>query len=82
MTEKGRANIRSVPELLRQIDGEPRILVFPLDYDLIKRSHQLGWDGEMHDRQIVATALQSGATAVLTTDSAIQSSGLVATIWD
>lgn len=82
MTEKGRANIRSVSDLFRQIDADPRIVIYPLTYDLIKRSHQLGWTGEMQDRQVVATALHSGAAAVLTADSAIQRSGLVAIIWD
>ena len=82
LAEKGRANIGSVADVLRKVSSDARIRVDSLDQDLSRRSYQLGWDGEMHDRQIVATALRAGSVAVLTTDSAIRDSGLVPTIWD
>jgi PIN domain nuclease of toxin-antitoxin system len=85
LIEKGRSKIGSVSQFLTQLRGDSRISVDPRDADLIERSCELGWDGEMHDRQVVATAVRAlergQAVSVLTTDAAIRNSGLVSTVW-
>jgi PIN domain nuclease of toxin-antitoxin system len=55
--ERGRSVIPSVSSLLADIDADPRITVVPLDRATLDRSFTLTSIGEMHDRQIVATAL-------------------------
>ena len=75
----------SLSDLLAAIDGDLRIMFIPLDRALIKRTTTLTAIGEMHDRQIVATALvlaaQGETVAVLTKDNNITMSGVVAVVW-
>ena len=80
LTQKGRINISSVDLVLGQISADARFRVDPLDYDLVERCWRLGWNGEMHDQMIIATALRAKAP-VLTVDTAIRGSRLVKTIW-
>jgi PIN domain nuclease of toxin-antitoxin system len=82
--ERGRVAL-SLSDLLAAIDKDPRIVLYPLDRQVIERSNGLTAIGEMHDRQIVATALvvsDRGETVrVLTKDSNITASGLVPVTW-
>src|SRR5205809_599959 len=56
IVEHGRCNIPSVTDLLADIDGDPRIVLIPLERETIDLSLTLTAIGEMHDRLIVATA--------------------------
>ena len=81
-----RATGLTVEQALAAIDGDPRIDVVPLDRAVVQKSNELTVIGEMHDRQIVATALlflEAGEEAtLLTRDENITASGLVPTIWE
>jgi hypothetical protein len=61
------------------------VTFYPLDETVLRKSEGLTAIPEMHDRQIVATALVLQDTdteaIILTRDSIIQSSGLVKTLW-
>jgi PIN domain nuclease of toxin-antitoxin system len=85
MVERNRVGIGPVEVILNRINADSRIVVDPLDRDLVERTARLGWRGEMHDRQIVCTALrlaESGDTVhVLTADAEIRASGLVPIVW-
>jgi PIN domain nuclease of toxin-antitoxin system len=85
VVERGRTSIPTVRALLADIDADPRIVVVPLDRAILDRSLTLLSINEMHDRQIVATALHfaSGSSIVplLTCDSNITSSGVVPIVW-
>jgi PIN domain nuclease of toxin-antitoxin system len=85
MVERGRSIIPSVAALLADVDADPRITLVPLDRDILDISLTLTAIGEMHDRQIVATALlrarMGGPVALVTRDVNITSSGLVPIIW-
>jgi len=79
--ERGKTAIPAVAALLADVDADPRIVVVPLDRAILNRSLTLPAISEMHDRQIVATALHvAGASSglpLLTCDPDISSSGLV-----
>jgi len=83
--ERGRTTIPSVAQFLADVDADPRILLVPLDRAILDRSLTLTTISEMHDRQIVATALiraKTGASVVLLTrDGNIAASGLVPVLW-
>lgn len=82
--ERGKVPL-ALPDLLAAIDSDPRLVFFPLDRALIERTTTLTAIGEMHDRQIVATALalaaQGETVAVLTKDNNITTSGIVPVVW-
>lgn len=82
--ERGKVKL-ALSLLLAAIDSDPRLTFVPLDRNIIERTTSLTSIIEMHDRQIVATALvlaQNGDTvAVLTKDNNITSSGLVPVVW-
>lgn len=84
IVQRGRVSL-SIVSVLAAIDNDPRIIVAPLDRAVIERSNGLTAIEEMHDRQIVATALllhdQGEAVDVLTRDGNITASGLVTVIW-
>lgn len=83
--ERGRTSIPSTEALFRILKSDPRISVYPLDQDVINQSASLSAVGEMHDRQIVATALllqhQGESITLLTCDQNITASGLVSITW-
>jgi PIN domain nuclease of toxin-antitoxin system len=83
--ERGRCNVSSVADLLADVDADPRITLVSLDRLLLDLTVTLTAIGEMHDRQIVATALHRASTgasvSLLTCDSNIVSSGLVSIVW-
>jgi PIN domain nuclease of toxin-antitoxin system len=85
VVERGRCTIPSVAALLADVDADPRLAVVPLDRAILDRSHPLSAISEMHDRLIVATALQLASTGsaipLLTCDTNITASGLVPLVW-
>ncbi len=56
IVQRGRVAL-TISDILTAIDNDPRIVIVPLDRTIIERSNTLTAIGEMHDRQIVATAL-------------------------
>jgi hypothetical protein len=85
LIEHGRTGIPSVREFLNVVDIDPRVVIVPLDRALLEMMLSLSTIKEMHDRQIVATALffaaQGETVAILTKDANIRDSGLVSTVW-
>ena len=83
--DQGRTSIPTVADLLDVVDADPRVTLAPLDRSVLDRSLTLRAVGEMHDRQIVATALvlsDGGAdVAVLSKDENIRRSALVKIVW-
>ena len=82
---KGRTSVADWRDVVRVVRSDTRIRVVALDAAIIERAMALPVQLEMHDAQIVATALierDRGADArLLTRDKAIISSGLLAIIW-
>lgn len=82
--ERGKVSL-TLADLLSAIDSDLRITFIPLDRAIIERTATLTTIGEMHDRQIVATALilveQGETVAVLTKDNNITTSGVVPVVW-
>jgi PIN domain nuclease of toxin-antitoxin system len=83
--EHGRTSIPSVSDFLKAVDADPRVTVVALDRTIFTKTLTLQTIGEMHDRQIVATALflqdQGESVAILTKDTSIRDAGVVTTIW-
>jgi hypothetical protein len=67
------------------VNGDPRIVVYPLDRTIVETTNTLLSINEMYDRQIVATAImlknQGAEVSVLTCDRNITASGVVPIIW-
>lgn len=87
IVDRGRTSLPSSAVLLAAVDADPRLSVFALDRAVIERTTlpDLAVIAEMHDRQIVATALLLAASgepaARLTHDGNITASGLVPVVW-
>jgi len=85
MVEHGKTSIPTVGDFLSAVDADPRVTVVPLDRTVLNKTLALAAITELHDRQIVATALllgeQGEPVAMLTKDENIRSAGLVPTIW-
>ena len=85
IVERGKTSIHSVSDLHTAVNGDPRIIVYPLDRAIIEITNTLLTINEMHDRQIVATAIilknQGEQVSVLTCDRNITESGVVSIIW-
>ena len=83
--ERGRTSISSATALLSAVNADTRIVVYPLDTNVIQQTIGLAAIAEMHDRQIVATAMvlvnQGETVVLLTCDQNITASGLVTIIW-
>lgn len=83
--EHGRTSVPSVSDFLKAVEADPRVTVVAFDRAIFAKTLTLQAIGEMHDRQIVATALflqdQDGTVAVLTKDTNIRDAGVVTTIW-
>ena len=77
----------AVADVLNAVNADPRITVYPLDRAVIERTTQpdLAAIAEMHDRQIVATALllaeRGESVALLTHDGNISASRLAPVVW-
>lgn len=85
IVSRGKTSISSVEALLAVINQDPRIVIYPLDQIVIEQTLLLSEINEMHDRQVVATALviqaQGDEVALLTCDQNITEAGLVTVIW-
>ncbi|MEW6299189.1 MAG: PIN domain-containing protein [Thermodesulfobacteriota bacterium] len=85
MIEHGKTSIPTVNDFLRAVDTDPRVIVVPLDRAVLDKTLTLAAIPELHDRQIVATALllgeQGEPVALVTKDANIRGSGFVSTIW-
>jgi PIN domain nuclease of toxin-antitoxin system len=85
IVSRGKTSIPSVADLLDAIYGDARIEIFPLDRAVVEKTLALTAINEMHDRQIVATALVIQDTgervALLTCDRNITASNIVPVIW-
>jgi PIN domain nuclease of toxin-antitoxin system len=83
--EHGRTSIPNVDDLLRAVDADPRVTIVALDRAILNKTLTLHAIGEMHDRQIVGTALllldQGETVVLLTKDSNVRDAGVVATLW-
>ena len=86
IVEKGRTGVPSIEDLLDSVLSDSRVQIYPLDWDVFRQSLPLASIPDMHDRQIVATALVLAArgysVALLTCDPTIIGSGLIPTIWE
>jgi PIN domain nuclease of toxin-antitoxin system len=86
MIENRKTSIQSAADLFASLDADLRIKIVPLTRNIVQVSTDLREIGEMHDRQIVATAvnLLKGAgiaVTIITKDANIQESGLVPVLW-
>jgi PIN domain nuclease of toxin-antitoxin system len=85
IVERGKTSIPSVNDLHTAVNGDPRIVVYPLNRAIIEITNTLLSINEMHDRQIVATAIilknNGEEVSVLTCDQNITTSGVVPIIW-
>ena len=85
IVEIGRTSIPRVDDLIASVLAEPRLHIYPLDWNVFELTLKTTVIPEMHDRQIVATALyleSVGHTVnVLSKDATITTSGLVQVIW-
>lgn len=81
----GRVANYSAQAIYNAVAADTRISVHPLDSFTVLKTIDLAGIREMHDRQIVATALtlaeNHDTVVVLSRDGNIQSSGLVTTDW-
>lgn len=75
----------SVSTLMQEVEKDPRMEVVALDWEILVKTLECSAISEMHDRQIVATAMIAQKAgfdiAVLTRDSNISDSGLVPVVW-
>lgn len=75
----------AVSEVLTALDGDARFSVYPLNRTVIEKSTALDGIGEMHDRQIAATAallMEAGErVALLTQDANITAAAIVPVVW-
>ena len=82
---KGRTSIPDTDLVLRSVRNDLRILVEPLTSRIVERTQTFPVVLEMHDGQIVATALSlqdaGDEVVLLTKDADIVASGLVTTLW-
>jgi PIN domain nuclease of toxin-antitoxin system len=81
IVERGRTSIPSAKNLLSAVEADPRVVIYPLDKDIIETTMSLSAINEMHDRQIAATVLvltsKGEDVQLLTCDLNITASGLV-----
>ena len=85
IVSRGKTAIPSVDALLKVVKQDKRVSIYPLDADVIVKSVELISINEMHDRQIVSTALvveeQGNQVALLSCDQNICAANLVRIIW-
>jgi PIN domain nuclease of toxin-antitoxin system len=83
--ERGKTGIPSALALVDAVKADRRFTIYPLDQRVIEQTLTLAAINEMHDRQIVATALvlqRLGAdVALLSCDQNIKASQTVPIIW-
>ncbi|TVP59337.1 MAG: PIN domain-containing protein [Nodularia sp. (in: Bacteria)] len=85
IVERGRTSIPDPKDVISVVDADPRVVIYPLDKEVIQMTMSLSVIQEMHDRQIVATALvlasKGEVVQLLTCDKNITESGLIAIVW-
>jgi PIN domain nuclease of toxin-antitoxin system len=85
IVSRGKTSIPSVDALLKAVKQDKRVSIYPLDFDVIEKSINLTSINEMHDRQIVSTALvieeQGNQVALLSCDQNICAANLVRIVW-
>ncbi|HIK05397.1 MAG TPA: PIN domain-containing protein [Trichormus sp. M33_DOE_039] len=85
IVERGRTSIPHPQDVILVVEADPRVVIYPLDKDIITMTMSLSAINEMHDRQIVATALvlasKGDVVQLLTCDQNITASALVAIVW-
>lgn len=85
VVSRGKTTIPSVEVLLEALRRDPQMTIYPMDQTIVERTVGLFAINEMHDRQIVATALviqESGEeVALVTCDRNITESNLVSIVW-
>jgi PIN domain nuclease of toxin-antitoxin system len=85
IVERGRTSIPSAKDVISAVDADSRVIIYPLDKDVIEITMSLSVINEMHDRQIVATALlllkKGEIVQLLSCDKNIIESGLVPIVW-
>ncbi|MBD2665470.1 PilT protein domain protein [Richelia sinica FACHB-800] len=85
IVERGRTSIPDPKDIISVVEAEPRVVIYPLDQEVIEMTISLSGINEMHDRQIAATALvlasKGEVVQLLTCDQNITASGLVAIVW-
>ena len=85
IVERGRTSIPAPKDVILAVEADPRVVIYPLDQDVIQMTMRLYSINEMHDRQIAATALvlasKGEIVRLLTCDKNITASALVAIVW-
>jgi len=85
IVERGRTSIPSSKDVIAAVETDYRVLIYPLDKEIIEMTMNLSAINEMHDRQIAATALvlasKGDMVQLLTCDQNITASGLVPIVW-
>lgn len=79
IARKGRITL-SFEDTLKRIEESDNFEIVPLNAEILKTADKIETDLEMHDRLIVATALNYDAS-LITKDENITRSGVVTTIW-
>lgn len=62
--ERGRTSIPDVQSLLKAVLADPRMEIYPLNWQVFQQTLIATVVPEMHDRQIVATALHLRALGI------------------
>jgi PIN domain nuclease of toxin-antitoxin system len=82
---RGRTNIPSCESLIQAIVSDSRFTVVPLYQRIVERSFTLSLISELHDRLIVATALELNApstpVSLISKDANIRASGIIPVVW-
>lgn len=79
IARKGRITL-SFEDTLKRIEESDNFEIAPLNAEILRAADKIEVDLEMHDRLIVATALNYDAS-LITKDEKITRSGVVTTIW-
>jgi PIN domain nuclease of toxin-antitoxin system len=85
VVSKGRTSLAEWRSVIQSVAADRRVQVIQLNMAIVERAMSLPVPLEMHDGQIVATALlvadQGRDVRLLTTDRSIVKSGLVSIVW-
>jgi len=81
IVERGRTSLASSKDIIAAVKADERVLIYPLNQEVIEMTMSLSAINEMHDRQIVATALvlasKGEMVQLLTCDKNITASNAV-----
>jgi PIN domain nuclease of toxin-antitoxin system len=85
IVDRGKTTIPSSTAILTDVLGDSRIRIYPLDSTIIEQTITLNAIDEMHDRQIVATAIvlqnQGQPVMLISCDRTITASNLIPILW-